>query len=250
MQVGWVLEDPVSGFCGEVVAASRDALELADRHGRRRGFPLPSCWDHEGTLVTVVRARGAVAGTVTQTRSGSLTNPVPQRARVARGSRIWVEGRHDAELVERVWGEDLRAEGVVVELLDGIDNLAAGLASFAPSATRRLGVLVDHLTPGSKESRLVAEVRQPYVHICGHPYVDIWQAVRPAVLGLAAWPVIPPGQPWKDGIVAAVGGRLQATSPPEFWRRLLARVTGWTDLEPGLLRAVEELVDFVSVEPQ
>lgn len=250
MEVGWVLEDPVSGFCGEVVAASRDALELADRHGRRRSFPLPSSWDHEGTLVTVVRARGPVAGAVTQTRSGSLADPVPQRARVARGSRIWVEGRHDAELVERVWGEDLRAEGVVVELLDGIDNLAAGLASFAPSATRRLGVLVDHLTPGSKESRLVAEVRQPHVHICGHPYVDIWQAVRPAVLGLAAWPVIPPGQPWKDGIVAAVGGRLQATSPPEFWRRLLARVTGWTDLEPGLLRAVEELVDFVSVEPQ
>ena len=76
-------------------------------------------------------------------------------ARVARASRIWVEGIHDAALVERIWGDDLRIEGVVVEPLDGIDELPAAVAEFGPGPTRRLGVLVDHLVAGSKESRIV-----------------------------------------------------------------------------------------------
>ena len=46
-------------------------------------------------------------------------------AKVAKASRIWVEGIHDAALVERIWGDDLRVEGVVVEPLDGIDDLDA-----------------------------------------------------------------------------------------------------------------------------
>ena len=50
---------------------------------------------------------------------------------MARASRILVEGVHDAELVEKVWGDDLRVEGVVVERLDGMDHLAAVVA-FRP----------------------------------------------------------------------------------------------------------------------
>ena len=78
-------------------------------------------------------------------------------------SRIYVEGRHDAELVEKVWGDDLRHVGVAVEYLGGIDDLPAIVAQFRPSAERRLGVLVDHLVTGTKESRLVDDVmRGPY----------------------------------------------------------------------------------------
>ena len=53
-------------------------------------------------------------------------------ARVARASRIWVEGIHDAALVERIWGDDLRIEGVVVEPLDGIDELPQAVRGFGP----------------------------------------------------------------------------------------------------------------------
>ena len=77
-------------------------------------------------------------------------------ARVARASRIYVEGIHDAELVEHVWGDDLRIEGVVVEYLGGVDDLADHLRDFGPGPQRRVGVLVDHLVPGSKES-LIAQ---------------------------------------------------------------------------------------------
>ena len=109
-------------------------------------------------------------------------------------------------LVERVWGDDLRIEGVAVEYLEGIDDLRSrSSVDFRPGPQRRLGVLADHLVAGSKESRIVAAVKSPHVLVTGHPYIDIWQAVKPASVGIKAWPVIPKGQPWKEGVCAAAG---------------------------------------------
>jgi hypothetical protein len=176
-----------------------------------------------------------------RTASGSRA-VVGAAARTARASRILVEGVHDAELVERVWGDDLRIEGVVVERLDGLDHLADVLAEFRPGPGRRVGVLVDHLVAGSKEQRIADEVRDPAVLVRGTPYVDVWQAIRPAAVGIAAWPVVPRGVPWKEGVCAALG----VGDPRAFWRRVLAAVHDWKDLEQPLVRAVEELVDFVT----
>ena len=176
------------------------------------------------------------------------------RARVASGSRIFVEGKHDAELVEKVWGDDLRIEGVVVEMLDGVDDLAAVIGDFQPAPGRRLRVLVDHLIPGTKESKLVAQARAlrryaPFVKILGHPYVDVWQSVRPERLGLASWPVIPRGQDWKHGIVADLGWPHETqTDIAHAWKRILATVRTYSDLEPTLLASVEELIDFVTTQ--
>jgi hypothetical protein len=163
-------------------------------------------------------------------------------ARVARAGRIWVEGVHDAALVERIWGDDLRIEGVVVEPLDGIDALPDQVRAFGPGPRARLGVLVDHLVAGSKESRIVAGVTSPHVLVTGHPYVDVWQAVKPARLGIRAWPVVPPGQPWKEGVCAALG----VAEPAQLWRRILASVSSFHDVETPLIGAVERLIDFVT----
>ena len=163
-------------------------------------------------------------------------------ARVAKAARIWVEGVHDAELVEKVWGDDLRIEGVVVERLDGVDHLARAVSSFRPGPARRLGVLVDHLVAGSKESRLAAEVRHPDVLVTGTPFVDVWQAVRPAVLGIGSWPEIPRGTEWKAGTCAALG----LGEPRDAWRGILASVSSYADLDPALVGAVERLIDFVT----
>jgi len=174
--------------------------------------------------------------------SGSIAAP-QQRAKVARASRIYVEGKHDAELVEKIWGDDLRDVGVVVEYLEGIDDLPAIVKSFSPAPGRRLGVLVDHLVAGSKESRIAASVRSPDVLIVGHPFIDIWAAVRPGAVGIARWPDVPRGQPWKEGVLSALGW------PPEVpaaWQRILRSVTSYADLEPELLGRVEELIDFVT----
>lgn len=239
---GLVVEEPGSGFCGAVVRLENGTVVLEDRHGRHRVFPLaPAGFLLEGKPVTLVppKAAGHPARVISASGSVKVTG---LRARTARDSRIWVEGRHDAELVERVWGHDLRVEGVVVEPLDGVDVLAEEIAEFGTGAGRRLGVLVDHLVRGSKESRLVERIRDPNVLVTGHPYVDIWQAVKPATLGISAWPRIPRGVSWKEGVCAELGWG----EPHEGWARVLGAVRDFHDLEPPLLGAVERLIDFVT----
>ncbi|GAA1792701.1 DUF3097 domain-containing protein [Luedemannella flava] len=237
-----VVEDPDSGFCGAVVGFEAGAVILEDRHGGRRVFPLrPAAFLLEGQTVTLRRPAVAGAPARRMTASGSVAVPGAP-ARVARASRIWVEGLHDAALVERIWGDDLRVEGVVVEPLSGVDDLPDAVRAFGPASDRRLGVLVDHLVAGSKEARIVAGVTSPHVLVTGHPYVDVWQAVKPARLGITAWPVVPPGQPWKEGVCAALG----VATPADMWRRVLASVNDWHDVETPLVNAVERLIDFVT----
>ncbi|HET7431421.1 MAG TPA: DUF3097 domain-containing protein [Nocardioides sp.] len=250
---GLVVEEVMTDFCGEIVAVDRDlgTLTLEDRRGKRRAFPLGPGFLLEGRPVVLTapltRTAPAASG---RTASGSVA-VTGGRARVARESRIFVEGRHDAELVERVWGDDLRVEGVVVEHLGGVDDLLAALRDFGPGEGRRVGVLVDHLVPGSKESRIADDVRRspvgPHVLVVGHPYVDVWAAVKPERLGLAAWPDVPRDVEWKHGICEALGWpHADQADLARAWRHILSRVSSYADLEPALLGRVEELIDFVT----
>ncbi|MFI5069058.1 MAG: DUF3097 domain-containing protein [Streptosporangiales bacterium] len=246
---GLVVEENGGGFCGAVVACDKGAVTLEDRFGRQRVFPLrPGGFLLEGKPVTLTRPLPARPSGPDRTRSGSVPAPAgppgqASRARVARASRIYVEGRHDAELVEQIWGDDLRDVGVVVEYLEGVDHLPGVLAGLAPSPERRLGVLVDHLVPGSKEQRIAASVTSPYVLVVGHPFVDIWQAVKPSALGIPRWPVIPRGIPWKEGVLHELGWTEDTAAG---WKRILAAARSYADLESELLGRVEELIDFVT----
>jgi Protein of unknown function (DUF3097) len=243
---GLVVEDSEGRFCGAVVGYEKGAVTLEDRHGKRRVFPLaPAAFLLEGQPVTLIAPAAAASRTQgpARTASGSVAAP-SARAKVARASRIYVEGKHDAELVEKIWGDDLRDVGVVVEYLEGIDDLPAIVKSFSPAPGRRLGVLVDHLVAGSKETRIAASVRSPDVLIVGHPFIDIWAAVRPSAVGIAAWPDVPPGQPWKEGVLRGIGWPPEV---PSAWQRILRSVTSYADLEPELLGRVEELIDFVTM---
>ncbi|MDX6216352.1 MAG: hypothetical protein QOG99_1936 [Frankiales bacterium] len=237
---GLVVEEVLTGWCGAVVECDKENVSLEDRHGKVRVFPL-GVFLLDGEPVTLVRPVTAPRQGPRTSASGSLAVQ-GHAARVARGSRIWVEGRHDAELVERVWGHDLRVEGVVVEPLDGIDDLAAHVRAFRPGPQQRLGVLVDHLVPGSKESRIVATVSHPHVLVLGHPYVDVWAAVKPASVGIARWPEVPRGQDWKTGVCRELGWG----ESWQGWRRVLSKVDSYADLEIPLLQCVEHLIDFVT----
>ncbi len=250
VELGMVVEDAQSGYVGAVVRVEYGRMELEDRHGRTRGFPVGPGYLIDGKPVILTESRPAAPTAPGRTASGSVAVP-GARAKVALASRIYVEGRHDAELVEQVWGDDLRIEGVVVEYLGGIDDLAAIVAEFQPGPGRRLGVLVDHLVAGSKETRIAEAVRRgpggAHTLIVGHPYVDIWQAVKPARLGLAAWPTVPRTVEWKHGICAALGWpHNNQADIAAAWQRIRGRVRDWTDLEPELIGRVEELIDFVT----
>lgn len=241
-EYGLVVEDSAAEFCGAVVSCEKDVVELEDRYGKRRIFPLSETFLLEGRRVRLVRPAGVAQAGHGRTASGSIAPP-PSRARVARASRIYVEGKHDAELVEKVWGDDLREVGVVVELLNGVDDLPAIAADFGADSGRRLGVLVDHLVAGSKESRIAARVTSEHVLVVGHPFVDVWAAVKPSSLGIRRWPEVPRNVPWKDGVLAVLGW---PPDPAAAWRRILGRVRSYADLEPAFLGRVEELIDFVT----
>ena len=233
-----------AGVEGVVVSYAKGFVTIRDGRGRDRDVRLrDGAFSIDGAVVTLIAPKRTAAAAPTTTASGSVSvGDAP--ARVARASRILVEGLHDAELVERVWGDDLRVEGVVVEPMDGADNLAEVVRSFRPRPGRRLGILLDHLVDGSKESRLAATVDHPDVLVCGHPYIDVWAAIRPAAAGIERWPDVPRGMPWKDGICHALG--VDPADAPRFWKQLLGTVRSYADLEPGLVGAVEQLIDFVT----
>src|SRR5699024_9038430 len=249
---GLVVEDVQTGWVGAVVRVEKSGgvhvVVLEDRHGKTRSFPLGAGFWVDGQPVRLVPPRRAAAPARAQrTASGSVAVQ-GARARVARASRIWVEGRHDAELVEKVWGEELRIEGVVVGLLEGIDSHEERLTEFGPGPGRHVGVLADHLVAGSKESRLAAAATARFgtdhVLVVGHPYVDVWQAVKPARLGLKRWPDIPRGTDIKVGTLAALGWpHADQADIARGWKRILGQVRDFRDLEPSLLGRVEELVD-------
>ncbi|MGZ5416294.1 MAG: DUF3097 domain-containing protein [Nocardioides sp.] len=251
---GLVVEEVTTDWCGEIVAVERDlgTVTLEDRRGKRRTFPLGTGFLHEGVPVILVPPTRSGPAVNTRTASGSVAVP-GSKARVARASRIFVEGRHDAELVEKVWGDDLRIEGVVVEYLEGVDDLSEQLRDFRPGPERKVGVLVDHLVAGSKESRIAQSVAKSplgkHVLIVGHPFVDIWQAVKPERLNMKAWPMIPRNVEWKKGVCQSLGWphRDQADIA-RAWKHILGKVSSYADLEPALLGKVEELIDFVTTQ--
>ncbi|MCP1387075.1 DUF3097 domain-containing protein [Corynebacterium sp. TA-R-1] len=242
---GIVVEVVGDEFVGAVVGFERtydgDFIRLEDRRGTQRLFKmLPGAFLLEGQRVTLTRYVAPREEGPKRSNSGSR-KVANVKAKVAMPSRIWVEGIHDAAIVEKVWGHDLRVEGVVVEYLEGLDNLPARLAEFQPGPGRRIGVLADHLVEGTKESRLVEGVGE-HVLVTGHPYIDIWAAVKPERLGIRAWPEVPRGEDWKEGVCRRLGW----SDPKEGWHRVYSAVETFRDLDSTLIGAVERLVDFVT----
>lgn len=262
---GMVLEDVTTGWVGAVVRIEKSGgvhlVELEDRHGRTRSFPLgPGFW-LEGAPIIALPPVSHHSGS--QRHSHHLTTPMgravtnsgsiashQRTAKVARASRIWVEGQHDADLVQYVWGDDLAEAGIVVQLLEGVDHLEEILEIFGPTDETRAGILVDHLVAGSKESRIAERIVQRWgdaVLVVGHPFVDIWQAVKPQGLGLRRWPDIPRGTDIKVGTLNALGWPSATQADiATGWKRILSTVHSYKDLEPTLLGRVEELIDFVT----
>lgn len=250
-ELDMVVEVLGDDFVGAIVGGERtadgDFIRLEDRRGKDRLFKLkPGGFLLEGKRVTLTRYVDPSMLPTAPGRSNSGSRRVEDvQAKVAAPSRIWVEGIHDAAIVEKVWGHDLRVEGVVVEYLEGLDNLEERLREFQPTAERRVGVLADHLVEGTKEARMTANLG-PHVMVTGHPYIDIWEAVKPASVKIPAWPHVPYGEDWKTGIC----DRLGWGTPQDGWRRVYKSVNSFRDIDATLIGAVERLIDFVTVPPE
>lgn len=244
--IGLRLMHRPTGLRGRIDKFTGELVVLKDPAGREHRFRnRPGAFALDGETVTLVRPSppdpGGAAPMLRRTAAGALVADVTT-ARVAKASRIWVEGDHDARLLERVWGDDLRDLGIVVEPIGGIDDVGRRVRDFAPGPGRRLVVLVDHLVPGSKETRIASTLSDPDVLVVGHPYVDVWQCVRPVALGIAGWPEVPRGEDWKVGVCRRLGW----ADPREGWRKVLAAVDSFADLEPELVGAVERALDVLA----
>ena len=104
---GMVLEDVQSGWVGAVTrvetSGGMHVVALEDRRGKSRSFKLGFGFLLEGRPIRLMPPAPAAkkTGPVSAGRTASGSVRVEgQRAQVAKASRIWVEGKHDAELVE------------------------------------------------------------------------------------------------------------------------------------------------------
>lgn len=245
VEPGLMLVHRPTGRRGRVLKFTGELVVLTDQRGREFRFENhPGAFAHEGETVHLVRKPRPVESgePVLERSAGGALVDRDAAARTARASRIWVEGDHDARLVERIWGDELRELGIVVEPLGGVDDLAGEVRRFGPAPERRLAVLVDHLVEGSKESRIAATVDDPNVLVVGHPFVDIWQCVRPKAVGIDHWPEVPLGEDWKTGVCERLGWGL----PHEGWQRVLASVNTFADLESSLIGAIESALDMLT----
>ena len=247
-----VVEDVETGFCGAVIRVEKTpggpTVTLEDRLGKQRVFPLgPGFWI-DGKPVTLV-APEAVPGPC-DTAADRLRAPSRSR-RPGPGSRAPAGSTSRADTTpsssrrsgattsgsRASWSSTWRAS----------TTWRRSSTASGPGPDARLGVLVDHLVPGTKEARIVeAAMRSPYAEhllVVGHPYIDVWEAVKPSALGIEAWPRIPRGRPWKEGVCEALGWPVDT---PAAWKRILRSVRDFRDLEPELLGRVEELIDFVT----
>lgn len=249
-ELDMVVEVYGDDFVGAIVGGERttdgDFIRLEDRYGATRLFKVkPGGFMLEGKRITLTRYVDPRLLPPKQSMSNSGSRRVENvQAKVAAPSRIWVEGVHDAAIVEKVWGHDLRVEGVVVEFIEGLDNLPDMLAEFQPNAQRRVGVLADHIIEGTKEARLTQGLG-PHVMVTGHPYIDIWEAVKPASVRIKEWPQVPFGEDWKTGVC----NRLGWGTPRDGWRHVYKSVNTFRDLDSSLIGAVERLIDFVTIPP-
>ncbi|SER56364.1 Protein of unknown function [Propionibacterium cyclohexanicum] len=254
---GLIVEVGSDGYCGEVVGWENGMVLLEDRAGRRRSFPVGEFGylvEGQPVALRIPPSRGSSAPRYTASGSRAGTR---EPARVALTSRIYVEGRHDAELVERIWGDDLRHVGVVVEYMGGMDDLLGIVGDFRPGPGRRLGVLIDHLVAKTKESRVAAQVAHAgygeHVLIVGHRFIDVWQTIRPQVLGIGEWPRVPMDRDFKKGTLAALGvprgkryEQIDQADVGRAWQAMLAKVSTYRDLDIDFVRQVERLIDFVT----
>ena len=222
---------------------SIEAVTLRDRRQRRRHFAWkPGGFLLDGRPVTLTRpAPGPAVGAGVHRQRIGRRRAAP-RARVAAASRIWVEGRHDAELVEHVWGDDLRDLGIVVEPMHGIDDLVGRRGGVRTLAARRLGVLVDHLV--ARFEGVSAGRGRRAIRTCSSPGTrssTCGPAWRPTCSASTGGRTCPASVPWKEGLCRALG-----TDVDGFWPRLRNQVRTYADLRPELVGAVEQLLDFVT----
>ena len=215
-----VVEEVMTDWCGEIVAVDRDldTLTLEDRRGKRRTFPLGPGFLLEGRPVILTRpVRAGAPATPTRTASGSVAVHGAQGPRgpgqpdLRRGPPRRRAGR---EGLGRRPAHRGRRRGVPRRRRRP-RRPPARLPARARSAASACWSTT--WSPGSKESRIAAGRRRSpvgkHVLVVGHPFVDVWQAVKPERLGIDALARRPAQHRVEDTASASSSAGRTATRP-------------------------------------
>ena len=248
---GLVVEDATGRFCGAVVLCEKDAVTLEDRHGNRRVFPLgPAAFLLEGEPVMLVRP--AVAAGPAPRDGGLPGAPPPARwpprpagprspGRAASTSRAattqnWWRRSGETTCATSAWSWSISAASTTCprSWTGSAPAPGAGSASWWTTwwtGRRRAG------SPPPCNTRMCSS--------SAIPTSTSGRRSSRRCLASAAGRGVPPGTPWKEGVLQALGW------PPDTaaaWQRILHAVTSYADLEPEFLGRVEELIDFVTAQ--
>ncbi len=155
--MGMLVEDRSSHFTGDVVRWSAEGVTLQDRHDYVRHFGWkPGGFLLEGRPVTLVRPGRATA---TQRHHGvglDRRRPGAPRwlGRAGSGSRASTTPSCSSTCGVTICASSASSSSRCT----GPTIWRLRCAGFGPATERRLGVLLDHLVAGSKESRIAATV--------------------------------------------------------------------------------------------
>ena len=132
--LGEVVEVLADGYVGAIVGHEKtydgDFIRLENNQGKTRLFKLrPGAFLVDGIRTTLTKPQPAARPQ--RSNSGS-TRVVDAPAKVAAPSRIWVEGVHDAAIVEKIWGHDLRSKALLSNILKGSTTCPTGSPNSAP----------------------------------------------------------------------------------------------------------------------
>src|SRR5260370_18159012 len=95
-ELGMVVEDAETGYVGAVVRVEYGRVDLEDRHGRTRGFPLGPGYLLDGRPGILTAPRRPMPVAEGSTASGSVAGP-GARPLGARSRRRYVDGRRHAD---------------------------------------------------------------------------------------------------------------------------------------------------------
>ncbi len=245
-----VVEDAQTGYVGAVVRIEYGRMELEDRRGRRKPFPVGPGYliDGKPVILTAPRRAAPAAGCTYRVwlrrsagRQGQGRAVQPHLCRGSarrRTCRAGVGGRS----ADRGCGRRIPRRG----RRSRRDRRRVRPTAWPPAG--RAGRPSGRRVQGGPHGRRGAARRWWRPHAGRRPSVHRHLAGGQARrLGISAWPTVPRGVDWKHGVCDALGWPHAGQADiARAWQRIRGRVRDWNDLEPVLIGRVEELIDFVT----
>ena len=247
-----VVEDAQTGYVGAVVRIEYGRMELEDRRGRRKPFPIGPGYliDGKPVILTAPRRAAPAAPKPAPRRVRSRCRARRRRSRWPAGSTSRADTTPNSSsrcgatiCASRVWSSNTSAASTISppSSRSSSPGRAVGWACWSTiwSPVPRRPASPTAVRRGAR--RRAHTGRRPSVH----RHLAGGQARAARHLGVAGR-----ARAASTGSTACAkrwaGRTREQADIARAWQRIRGRVRDWNDLEPALIGRVEELIDFVT----